>query len=63
MGAVVLLPYVAGNSGGVSGGALELGVVLGLALAGAAKFGLRAGMASRDGEGKRPARIARAADP
>jgi hypothetical protein len=39
--AVILLPYIAGSSGGMTGGVLEAGVVLGLTLAGAVKWGLR----------------------
>jgi hypothetical protein len=41
--AVVLLPYVAGNSGGASGGLVELGVIGGVVLAAAVKSGLRYG--------------------
>jgi len=51
---VILLPYIAGNPGGLSGGALELGVVLGLTLAGAAKFGLRLAWRRVTAKGKRP---------
>jgi hypothetical protein len=51
---VVLLPYVAGNSGGASGGTLELGVVLGLALTGAAQFGLRLAWRRVTAKAKRP---------
>lgn len=40
-GAVVLLPYIAGSSGGASGVALELGMVGGLVLAAIVKWGLR----------------------
>lgn len=37
---MVLLPYVVGNPGGVSGGALELGMAGGLMLAAVVKWGL-----------------------
>jgi hypothetical protein len=40
---VILLPYIAGNSGGVSGGMLEIGVLGGLVLAAIVKSGLRYG--------------------
>lgn len=37
---MVLLPYVAGGPGAVSGGVLELGMVAGLVLAGGVKWSL-----------------------
>ena len=38
-----LLPFVTGSQGGLSSGLAELGVIIGLALAGVIKLGLRYG--------------------
>lgn len=42
-GRMRLLPYVAGGQGGMSGGLLEVAVIVGLVLAGVVKLGLRHG--------------------
>jgi hypothetical protein len=51
---VILLPYVAGSSGGVSGGLLYLGMVGGLVLAAVVKSGLRLAWRRATAKGKRP---------